>query len=191
MLIDFYMTQQIQKSNYVRVTEVLNPYTDFSMVPEHILSRATDRGRKVHAYCAAILQGLWLPRIEPEYEGYVDSFHAWREQFVEEVIFVEHELVDPTYGFMGHIDFYGKLRKLGYALLDWKTPVSLYKAWRLQMAGYNRLLEVAKKKVNVVASLQLQQDGSIPKMTRYEGTSAQDFNIFLGLLNAHNFFNGG
>ena len=179
----------MEKSNYARVTEILNPYTDFSMVPEHILSRATERGRKVHAICAGILQGLWIPPIDPEYAGYIASFQAWREQFVEEVIFVEHELVDPTYGLIGHIDFYGKLKKLGYALLDWKTPVALYKAWRLQMSGYNRLLEVAKRKVDVIASLQLNPDGNIPKMTRYEN-SAQDFNIFLGLLNGWNYFHG-
>lgn len=190
MLIDFYMNQQIQKSNYVRVTEVLDPYTDFSMVPEHVLSRATERGRKVHAICAGILQDLWIPKIEPEYAGYIASFQTWREQFVEEVIYVEHELVDPTYGFKGHIDFYGKLRKLGYALVDWKTPLSLSKAWCLQMTGYERLLHVNRKKIDVVASLQLNPDGGIPKMIRYEMT-ALDFNIFLGLLNAHNFFKGG
>lgn len=179
------------EKDYIRVTEVLAPYVDFSMVPEHILSRATERGRKVHTICAGILQGLWIPPVDPEYAGYIASFQTWREQFVEEVIFVEHELIDPTYGLIGHIDFYGKLRKLGYALLDWKTPVALYKAWRLQMSGYERLLYVAKKKIDVVASLQLQQDGSIPKMTRYEESYAQDFNIFLGLLNARNYFNGG
>ena len=161
------------------------------MVPEHVQLHATERGSKVHSICAAILQGLWIPRIEPELEGYIASFQKWKDQFVEEVIFVEHELVDPTYGFIGHIDFYGKLRKLGYALLDWKTPIALYKAWRLQMSGYDRLLEVAKKVRDVIASLQLKPDGGIPKMVRYENTSAQDFNIFLGLLNGHNYFNGG
>jgi len=181
----------MEKANYARVTEILNPYTDFSMIPEYILSHATERGRKVHAICAGILQDLWIPTIDPDCAGYIASFQIWKDQFVEEVIFVEHEFIDSTYGFIGHIDFYGKLKKLGYALLDWKTPIALYKAWRLQMAGYERLLQVAKKKMDVVASLQLQQDGGIPKMTRYEGTSAQDFNIFLGLLNGHNFFNGG
>jgi len=175
---------------YPRVTEIISPYVDFSMVPEHILSGATDRGRKVHSYCAGIAQGIWIPKIDPECAGYMLSFQRWFDEFVEEVIYVEHELVDPTYGFMGHIDFYGKLRKLGYVLPDWKTPVTTYKAWRLQMAAYKRLLEVDEKPVDVIASLQLDPQGSIPKMTRYEN-STQDFNIFLGLLNAHNFFKGG
>ena len=174
-------------NNYPSVTTILSPYVDFSMVPEHVLSRATERGSKVHAICAAILQGLWVPEIDPECAGYIASFQAWKEQFVEEVIFVEKELTDPTYGFMGHLDFFGRLKRLGYALLDWKTPITLYKAWRLQMAGYNRLLEVEREQVDVVASLQLDPNGGIPKMVRYEN-SAQDFNIFLGLLNGHNYF---
>lgn len=175
---------------YPRVTEILSPYVDFSMVPEHLLSRATDRGRKVHAIIAAILQGLWYPKPDPECAGYIASFQTWKEQFVEEVIFVEHEFIDPAYGFMGHIDFFGKLRKLGYGLIDWKTPLALAKAWRLQMVAYHKLLRVNNNPVDVIASLQLKPNGGIPKMVRYED-SAQDFNIFLGLLNAHNFFKGG
>ena len=162
------------------------------MVPEHVLSRATERGRKVHAIIAAMLQDLWIPKIDPECAGYIASFQTWKEQFVEEVIFVEHELISSHYGFMGHIDFYGKLRKLGYALLDWKTPITTYKAWRLQMAAYHYLLGEATGKTSpVIASLQLDPNGGIPKMTRYETNGLYDFNIFLGLLNAHNYFKGG
>jgi len=176
-------------NNYPRVTEILSPYVDFSMVPKHVLTRATERGSKVHSICAGICQGFWVPEIPEECKGYIASFQRWFDEYVEEVIFVEKELIDPTYGFMGHLDFFGKLNRLGYALLDWKTPITLYKAWRLQMAGYNRLLEVEKKQVDVVASLQLDPNGGIPKMVRYEH-SAQDFNIFLGLLNGHNYFRG-
>ena len=178
---------------YPRVTEIISPYVDFSMVPEHVLSRATERGSKVHIICAALAQKLWVPQeamLDPECAGYILSFQRWFDDFVEEVIYVEHEIIDTTYGFMGHIDFFGKLRKLGYALLDWKTPITIYKAWRLQMAGYYRLLKEKVKQIDVVASLQLDPNGGVPKMTPYED-SAQDFNIFLGLLNAHNFFKGG
>ena len=172
---------------YPSVTKILSPYTDFSMVPEHVLSRATERGQKVHSICAGICQGLWIPEIPEECAGYIRSFQRWFDEFVEEVIFVEKELMDPTYGFIGHLDFYGKLKGLGLALLDWKTPLALYKSWRLQMAGYHRLLEVKQKRVDVVASLQLDAYGKIPRMARYEN-SAQDFNVFLGLLNGHNYF---
>ncbi len=169
------------------VTQILQPYTDFSMVPEHVLTWATERGRKVHAICAAICRGLWIPPIPLECEGYTTSFRSWFERYVEEVIFVEKELVDPVYGFMGHPDFYGKVKSLGMALIDWKTPTALYKQWKVQLSAYERLLGVNNRKADTIASLQLDPKGGAPKMVRYED-SAEDFNIFLGLLNAHNFF---
>ncbi len=180
----------------VSVTQVLAPFINFDNVPEHVLTRATERGSKVHAICAAICQGLWIPPIPPECAGYIASFQTWFDQYVEEVIFVEKELVDPVYGYLGHPDFYGKLKGIGYALLDWKTPITLYKQWKVQLSAYKRLLEINKKQIreykfvraiDVVASLQLDPQGGIPKMERYEN-SVEDLNVFFGLLNAHNYF---
>lgn len=173
--------------NYPRVTEILDPYVDFSMVPEHILTRATEKGRKVHSICAAICQGLWIPPIPSECAGYVASFRIWFDEYVEKVIFVEKELVDPVYGYLGHPDFYGRLKSLGMALIDWKTPITIQKAWKVQLSAYRRLLYVETMKVDVVASLQLDPQGGIPKMVRYED-SALDFNIFLSALMCHNYF---
>ena len=174
-------------NNLPSVTQILAPFVNFDNVPEQILTRATERGQNVHTICAAICRGLWLPPIPSECAGYIASFRIWFDKYVEEVIFVEKELVDPVYGFLGHPDFYGRLRSLGMALIDWKTPVTLYKQWKVQLSAYRRLLYVETKQVDVVASLQLDPQGGIPKMGRYED-SAEDFNIFLGLLNAHNYF---
>jgi len=174
---------------YPRVTEIL-PSPDFSKVPEHILTNATERGTKVHRIIAAICQGLWVASIPEDCRGYVESFQRWFDEYVEEVIFVEQELIDPIYEFRGHIDFFGKLRKIAlYGLTDWKTPIISQESWRLQMAAYNRLLEANGVIVDLVASLQLHPEGKVPKMIRYEGTSASDFNVFLGLLNGFKFLN--
>ena len=174
---------------YSRVTHILSPYVDFSMVPEHVLSRATERGSKVHSICAAILQGLWIPKIEPELEGYIASFQAWKDQFVEEVLSVEEEFVDKTYGFKGHPDMivkaYGEI-----ILVDLKTPLALQKSWQLQLSAYLHLARKNGYKVTRAGSLRLVQNGEIPKMQWYLD-SAQDFNVFLGLLNGHNYFEGG
>lgn len=178
------------KDNWPRVSQVLQPYTDYSMVPEHVLTRKTEIGRTVHQYCAGIAQGLWMPQILPECAGYITSFQNWFDTYVEEVIFLEKELSDPVYHFIGHLDFYGRLKKLGLALLDWKTPITLYKQWKVQLASYKRLLDVIKRPVDLIASLQLNPEGKIPKMTRYQD-SAEDLNIFLGLLNGHNYFKRG
>jgi len=174
--------------NFPSVTQILSPYTDFSMVPEHILSRATERGQKIHAICAAILQGLWVPRIEPELAGYIASFQAWKEQFIEEVIFVEHELVDPVYGFIGHPDMIVRAYK-EIILVDLKTPVVLQKAWQLQLSAYLHLARKNGHKPNKAGSLRLTPNGAIPKMQWYLD-NANDFNIFLGLLNGFRYFHG-
>lgn len=175
------------KEQWPTVTQILQPYTDFSMVPEHVLTRKTEIGRMVHQYCAAIARDIYIPQIRPECAGYVESFRRWFDAYVEEVILVEKELVDPIYGFIGHPDFFGRLKRLDMTLIDYKTPIMLYKQWKVQLASYKHLLDVIKKHVDVIASLQLNPEGKIPKMVRYEN-SAEDLNIFLGLLNAHNFF---
>jgi len=65
----------MQKSNYVRVSEALNTYADFSKVKPDVLYFATERGTKVHALCAAHAQDVWIPDI-PEYCKEFE--HLWR-----------------------------------------------------------------------------------------------------------------
>ena len=173
--------------NLPSVTTIISPYIDFSMVPEATLAQATERGTQVHKLCSAYAQNIYTP-VASEYAGYFTSFKVWFDEYVEEVIYVEKELIDKTYGFMGHLDFYGRLKSLGMALIDLKTPIALYKAWKVQLSAYHRLLLVDKRKVDVVASLQLDAYGKIPRMVRYENTNAEDFNVFLGLLNSWNYF---
>lgn len=176
------------KNNHPSVTTVLKPYTDFSMVPEHILTRATERGRKVHAICAAICQGLWIPPIPSECAGYIKSFRIWLDAYVEKIIFVEKELVDPVYGFLGHPDMVVKIPE-GIVLVDLKTPIALQKTWQLQLAAYLHLAKMNGHKPERVGSLRLNANGGIAKMDWYQD-SANDLNIFLALLNGWRYFNG-
>lgn len=169
-----------------RISNILEPYEDFSMIPEATMAQAQYRGTEVHKACAAYALKIFYS-LPQEYTGFLQSLKRWFDKFVKRVIYVEKRLIDPVYGFTGAIDIYAELYQLGLGLVDYKTPLTQYKSWRLRMSAYKRLLEVDKKKVDVVAALQLDPDGGIPKMTRYEGTSAQDFNIFLGLLNGYKF----
>lgn len=173
-----------ESAKYPSVTEILNPYVDFSMVSEHILTRATDRGKTVHSICAGICQGLWIPEVSEECEGYIESFQGWFDSQVKEILLVEEELIDEVYSFKGHPDIIVKIPE-GIVLVDLKTPTGLQKAWRLQLAAYLRLAR--KFKPEKAGSLRLNADGKTAKMEWYKD-SAQDFNIFLGLLNAHNYF---
>jgi hypothetical protein len=86
----------------IRVTEVLSPWNDFSMVPPELLKLAAARGTKVHTSCASIARGLWTPR-PAEIKGYIQSYERALVLF-ERVIFVEPELVSKAFGFKGHPD---------------------------------------------------------------------------------------
>ena len=76
---------------YPRTTQVLRPHSDWSMIPEEVLKAAAFRGEYVHNVCAAIARGLFVPKIPPEYTGYVESYRKWLSEAVEQIIFVEQE----------------------------------------------------------------------------------------------------
>jgi len=169
--------------NLPSVTQILSPYVDFSKVPEHILSWATKRGKTVHNICAAICQGLWFPSVPSECVGYVESFQRWFERYVEEVVFVEKRFYHPIYQYSGQIDLYVKLEKIGYAVIDNKTPIVDDPTWKGQMAGYAELLKTNKHQLDKIGTLQLDPNGKVPKMIWYEDR-AKDLNDFLAALTA-------
>lgn len=177
---------------YPSVTQVLSVYQDFSMVPDHILHMASERGTRVHAICASLAQGLFVSHrmITPDVEGYIQSFNQWFE-YVDEVVFVEGALVDPKLGFVGHPDLVVKMRGDTYlTLVDLKTPTIIGKTWRAQIAAYWHL---ARKefKIKRCGSLRLKQNGGFPIFDEYTKSRHEDFAAFLSTLNAWRYFKGG
>lgn len=169
------------------VTEVIDPYADFSRVPSGTLAAAADRGTRVHGICAAIARGLWVPPVPDEYSAYIASFRRWIKNQVVEVILCEERLVDDDLVFSGQIDLLVRLQGGDIALVDLKTPVSLQKAWRVQLAAYYRLCCRNGFKPDRVGSLRLSPDGGTARMEWYEET-ASDLNVFLQALNVDRFF---
>lgn len=182
---------------YPSVTQVLSVYQDFSMVPEHILMMAADRGSRVHAICASLAQKLFVShrQITPDIEGYIQSFNQWLE-YVDEVVIVEKELMDPHLGFVGHPDLVVKMKGNQHlTLIDLKTPKIIGKTWRAQLAAYWHLtaffLLEHKLKIKHCGSLRLKQDGGLPIFDEYTDTRHADFTAFLSALNAWRYFNNG
>lgn len=66
-----------EKSKYIRVTEVLSPFTGLSSIPKHIVENAANRGTRVHAICESIVKGLGEFDMDAETTGYVKSFKHW------------------------------------------------------------------------------------------------------------------
>lgn len=178
--------------NLPSVTQVLSPYADFSMVPPDVLEAAADRGSKVHAICAGIALGEWVPKPPPELSGYVNSFRHWF-QYVDQVWLVEEELVDQTYGFMGHPDLAVSL--IGdddfIRVVDLKTPATKTPTWAAQIAAYNNLVSRAfpGRAIRRSGTLRLRKDGRPPIFDEYQ-ESARDLLAFLSALTAWKYFKG-
>ena len=64
-----------------RVTEILNPFSDFSAVPPDVLLAAGERGTAVHEACAAYALGLFKP-IDGDLAGYFQSFKSWFNSYI-------------------------------------------------------------------------------------------------------------
>jgi hypothetical protein len=170
------------------VTQTISPFVDFSKIPPAMLEHAAIRGTRVHNICFAHTKGLWAP-IEPDIIGYVDSFRRWFDHVVREVYFIEERLVDDVFGFHGEPDMLVLSKHWEVMLVDVKTPLAKSKSWRLQMAGYKRLVEISSyPNPQKVGSLRLSPDGKTPHMDFYDD-SAQDLNLFLQALQLHKFFN--
>lgn len=179
--------------NLPRVTSILSPYTDFSMVSEDTLAAAAERGTAVHEASAAYALGIWAT-VPEDLQGYFDSFRAWFDKYVREVIAVEEEIRHPRLGYVGHVDLIARIS--GYqkdrpvvAVVDYKTPLTASRTWRAQIAAY---VEPCREKygVEIGGDLQLRRDGGLPKMTWVEDQN-QAFAAFMGALSAYNYINQG
>jgi hypothetical protein len=148
---------------YPSVTEVLQPYVDFSMVRADVLKAAQLRGTTVHAIIARYLQfGLAL-NIDERYQGYLDSFKRWHSQEVEEVLAVEERIFNDVYRVCGQLDLVVRLRRHPENLpivVDIKTPIMSQKTWAAQVAAYKFLYEQDRVVITgTPASLQVDADG--------------------------------
>lgn len=175
------------------VTQVIQPWSDFSRVPQHKLDEAIKRGVAVHRSCAAYASKLWSPPLADCYHGYFNSFKRWFDTTVVEVIAVEPEIVHPIYGYAGHPDLIARLKGDNCnSLIDYKTPAAqANKAWRTQLAGYddatNKMSIYSTKRV---LALRLTKNGGMPIINEYTNTLASDFSVFLSCLHAYRFFKG-
>lgn len=172
---------------YPSVTEVLQPWADFSRIPPAVLEAAAVRGTAVHQACEAIAKGLFIGTLSESIEPYVRSFSSWFDFMVDEVLLAEDRLIDIELGFHGEPDLIIKSKSEGIILIDNKTPVALQKSWKLQLSAYRHLADKNIVTPDRVGSLRLHPEGKVARMDYYDN-SARDFNVFLQCLNLHNFF---
>lgn len=184
------MKKDICDNDYVRVTQVLAPFNDFSKIPPQTLEDAKIRGTLTHDICELYALDSLIEPIPEICKGYFESFKRWYDENVSETIQTEERLHHPELFFTGKFDWIGKLKGDDRIVLaDWKTPVQSYPSWQIQSGAYYLLLdEVKKLKVDRRITVQLKRDGSAANVIEYTNHT-RDSLLFLNSLELYRFFN--
>lgn len=187
---DFF--QELDRSDYLRVTECLKPFSGIEFVPAKYLEPAANFGTQCHYHIQNLLSGFETPieddRIEPVLNSFArfwqDSLHA----FADSKIIIEKRLYDDENKITGCIDCVIVTDEKTY-VFDWKTSKAMHKeTWRLQSAGYRYLLEVnGFTNVTNPVFVQLMRDGKEPKLFSSE-TYDEDLERFFNCLDLFRFF---
>jgi hypothetical protein len=177
-------------NNIPRVTEILKSYSGYDNVPKNILENAAQRGTAVHALCAGIAKGAWVPdsMVQEEYKGYVSSFMQWNEAVVKEYVVIEKRYTDETKRFSGQVDFVIRAYDGELYLADLKTTAKPHKTHPIQMAAYTHLLKSNGIEVKGAALIYLDKEGVYPPVHHYVGLH-EELKIFEAALQCWNYFN--
>ena len=165
-------------------------YTGYEHVPTHILEKAAIRGTKVHALCAGIAKGHWIPdgMIGEDLLGYVQSFRQWSDEHVDEYLIVEKRYSDEELGYTGQVDFVIKGKDGKSYLVDLKTSAIPQKTHAIQMAAYERLLWKENIIVTGAILVYLSKEGEYPKLNRLD-EMCEERKIFYSALECWKYFN--
>jgi len=176
-------------NNIPRVTEILKPFTSYDQVPKDILERAAARGTTVHALCAGIAKGNWIPdgMISDEFIGYVNSFRKWQEAQVKEFVIIEKRYTDEVKRYTGQLDFVVKCTDNKYYLVDLKTSSRPQKTYHIQMAAYKELLTQNRIAIEGAMLVYLNKDGEFPDIDLIDDMR-EEFDVFLSAVKCYEYF---
>ncbi len=179
-----------QLNEYPRVTEILRAYSGYDKIPIKILDNAAARGTTVHAICAGIAKGAWIPdgMIQEDLRGYINSFKQWSDLFVKEYKIVEKRFTNEDNGYTGQLDFVIEGTDGQLYLVDLKTTSKPQKTHLVQMAAYDCLLR--QKGIIVKASIlvYLDKDGKFPLTIQTDDMNSA-LTVFLCALECYKYFN--
>lgn len=170
-----------------RVTEILNSFTSYDQVPKDILNRAAARGTSVHAICAGIAKGAWIPdgMIDEELKGYVNSFKIWSDKQVKKYVLVEKRFTNEDY--TGQIDFVVVGNDDELYLVDLKTSAAPQRTYPVQMAAYRHLLGINSVQVKGAMLVYLNKNGEFPEVNLITDTS-KEMSVFWSALECWKYF---
>lgn len=176
-------------SSVPRVTEILKPFTSYDSVPREVLDRAAARGSSVHALCAGIAKGNWIPdgMISEELIGYVRSFRKWHEAQVKRFLIIEKRYTDLRQEFSGQLDFVVECTDGKMYLADLKTSAKPQKTYPIQMAAYDKLLRQQNIFVSGAMLVYLNKNGDFPDIDLIDDMQ-EEYSVFASALHCHQYF---
>lgn len=154
------------KKGYIRVTDMLKPWMDFSTIPKEVLDYKAEIGTNVHEAINMHVLGLPLPRMTDREQKYFDSYLKWEEAEEPTFLCSEQRYYDDDIMVTGQVDaivsFPG--RNQG-RILDFKTSSKASPLhWHLQLGWYSWLAKKNGLKVDETACmLQLRDNGTPAK----------------------------
>lgn len=169
----------VDRSNYLRVTEVLYPFSGLAMVDPTVLSNAADRGTRVHKICEGIVAGLGENGVDDETWGYVESFKKWWGEG-KDVVAMEKRFWDDELCITGQVDFILRTES-GLAIVDLKTSSAPSKTWIAQGCAYAYLAKNAGYEISDIQFVHLNKHGKEPKVHSYE----YDEDFFFAILTTY------
>lgn len=180
----------LSTSTTPRVTDILRPFTTYDQVPKLILERAAAKGTSVHALCAGIAKGNWIPdsMIDEELVGFVKSFKQWQDAQVQEFVIIEERFIDCELRFTGQVDYVVKGNDDKLYLVDLKTGSKPQRTHPVQMAAYRELLKQKGIVVEGVMLVYLSRDGEFPNINYIEELD-EELDVFLSAVTCYKFFN--
>lgn len=156
---------EMSRENYLRVTNVLYPFTDLHKIDAGVLARAADRGTRVHKICEAIMTGLGDFGTEEDVKGYVESFKKWWGEG-KDVVEIEKRFWCDTHAITGQVDFIMNTDE-GLAIVDIKTSSKPSKTWPIQGSAYYYLARLGGFDIQKIFFLHLKKDGKEPNLISY------------------------
>lgn len=153
------------REKYLRVTNILSPFSGLDKAPTEFVAHAAERGTKVHKICEGIMGGLGEHGVDDETWGYVESFKKWWGEG-KPIIEMERRFWCDEFQITGQIDMIINTPE-GQAIVDIKTSSKPSKTWALQGGAYFYLASQAGIDVKKLYFLHLNKHGKEPNLIEY------------------------
>lgn len=180
-------TYKVNGQEYVSVTTVLGPLSDFSRVPKSVLELKRQIGRATHKAIELYESGdLDMDSVDEAVMPYLQSWIAFRTIKPLHVIAAEKIVYSTKHRVAGRLDFNIVFDdKPGvFWQIDAKCVYAMSPATALQTAMYTEMWnEREEPRLTRRAGLQLKPDGSMAELYPYDDRN--DLNYFLNALNVY------